>query len=117
MVKKQSVSKKAETKTLSFNFDNFKSTAEIPVPEKIIDQIIGQERAVNIIKKASSQKRNVLLIGTPGTGKSMLGLAMAELLPVQELEDLLVYQNPDDENMPVIKVVKAGQGRKMIQES
>lgn len=114
--KKESKAKKKST-TPSFDFNTFTSTAEIPVPEKIIDQIIGQERAVNIIKKASSQKRNVLLIGIPGTGKSMLGLAMAELLPVQELEDLLVYQNPDDENMPVIKVVKAGQGRKMIQES
>ncbi|MFH0713389.1 MAG: ATP-binding protein, partial [Candidatus Micrarchaeota archaeon] len=108
---------KSKSTIASFDFNSFTSTAEIPVPEKIIDQIIGQERAVNIIKKASSQKRNVLLIGIPGTGKSMLGLAMAELLPVQELEDLLVYQNPDDENMPVIKVVKAGQGRKMIQES
>ena len=57
-----------------------KSTAEIKVPVKIVDQVIGQEKAVQIIKKAARQKRNVLLIGTPGTGKSMLAQAMSELM-------------------------------------
>ena len=47
----------------------FKSTADVSVPEKMIDQIIGQDRAVDIVKKAAKQKRNVLLIGPPGTGK------------------------------------------------
>ncbi|MDP3742357.1 MAG: ATP-binding protein [Candidatus Micrarchaeota archaeon] len=100
-----------------FDFNSFSSTAEIPVSDKMVDQIIGQEKAVSIIKKASSQKRNVLLIGSPGTGKSMLAQAMAELLPVEALEDMLAYSNPDDENNPVIKVVKAGEGRKIVQEN
>jgi Lon-like ATP-dependent protease len=93
-----------------------KSTAEIKVPEKIIDQVIGQDEAVDTIKKAALQRRHVLLIGDPGTGKSMLGLALAELLPKSELKDILSYFNPNDENTPLIKELPAGQGRDEVKK-
>ncbi len=94
--------------------EGFKSTIDIAVSDHLIDQIIGQEKAVEVMRKAAMQKRNVLLVGVPGTGKSMLAQAMSELLPVQELQDILAVANPEDENVPKVKVVRSGDGRKII---
>ena len=55
-----------------YNIFKFKTTEEINVPEKISEQIIGQDKALDIIKKAAKQRRHVLLIGDPGTGKLSL---------------------------------------------
>lgn len=93
---------------------DFKTTADIGVPERLIDQVIGQEHAVEVIKKAAEQRRHVMLIGDPGTGKSMIARAMTELLPKGELQDVIAYPNPEDPNMPKIRVVPAGKGKEIV---
>ncbi len=90
------------------------TSSEIEVPASLIDQVIGQERAVEVIRKAAIQRRHVMMIGSPGTGKSMLAKAMAELLPKEELQDILVYPNSDDPNNPVIRTVAAGRGKQIV---
>ncbi|MEM0116275.1 MAG: ATP-dependent protease LonB [Thermoplasmata archaeon] len=95
---------------------DFKTTADIEVPQRLIDQVIGQDEAVEIIKKAAVQKRHVILVGDPGTGKSMLAQSMVDFLPKEELEDILVFPNEEDQNRPRIKTLPAGKGKELVKQ-
>ena len=55
---------------------DFESTEDVPIPERLVDQVIGQEAGSVVIKKAAEQRRHMLMIGDPGTGKSMLARSM-----------------------------------------
>ncbi|GAB3683848.1 ATP-dependent protease LonB [Salinarchaeum chitinilyticum] len=91
------------------------STEDIPIPDRLVDQVIGQDDARDIVIKAAKQRRHVMMIGPPGTGKSMLAKAMSQLLPKEELQDVLVYHNPDDGNEPKVRTVPAGKGDQIIE--
>ncbi|KYK24425.1 ATP-dependent protease LonB [Thermoplasmatales archaeon SG8-52-4] len=93
---------------------NFETTADIRVPELLLDQVIGQDKSVAIVRKAAEQKRHVMLIGDPGTGKSMVARAMTAFLPKEELEDIIAYPNTDDSNMPHIRVVPGGKANEIV---
>ena len=91
------------------------SSAAIEVPDRLVDQVIGQDHARDIVLKAAKQRRHVMMIGSPGTGKSMLAKAMSQLLPKEELQDVLVYHNPDDGNEPKVRTVPAGKGEQIVE--
>ena len=91
------------------------STADIEVPERLVDQVIGQSEAREIVKRAAKQHRHVMMIGSPGTGKSMLAKAMSRLLPKESLQDVLVYHNPEDSNEPRVRTVPAGKGDQIVE--
>jgi lon-related putative ATP-dependent protease len=95
---------------------DFRSTEEIEIPERMVDKVIGQEGAVEIIRTAAAQKRHVMLIGEPGTGKSMLANSMTDYLPQGELEDVIAYHNPEDPNVPRVRVLPAGRGKPIVTE-
>jgi Lon-like ATP-dependent protease len=92
----------------------FEDTSEIAIPERLVDQVIGQDRAVEVVRKAAEQKRHVMLIGSPGTGKSMLANSMTEMLPRGDLQDVICYHNPEDSNNPKVRVVPAGKGKEIV---
>src|SRR5579863_484316 len=92
----------------------YNSTAQVEVPPRLLEQVIGQDDAVEVAKKAATQKRHMILIGEPGTGKSMLARAMVDFLPKEQLQDILAYPNTDDPNEPKIRVVPAGKGKEIV---
>ena len=92
----------------------FETTKDIKVPKNLLDQVIGQDKTVNIVRKAAEQKRHVMLIGDPGTGKSMVARAMTEFLPQGQLEDIIAYPNNEDTNTPQIRVVPGGKAKEII---
>jgi Lon-like ATP-dependent protease len=91
------------------------ASAEIEVPDRLVDQVIGQDHARDIVLKAAKQRRHVMMIGSPGTGKSMLAKAMSQLLPKEDLQDVLVYHNPDDGNEPKVRTVPTGKGEQIVE--
>ena len=93
---------------------NFKNTSEIKVPSKLINKIIGQNKAVSLIEKAAKQRRHILLIGEPGTGKSMLGQALSHLVPKEALKDILILPNSSDENTPLVRPIISGRGKELL---
>ncbi len=89
---------------------NWTTTADIPIPPDLLSQVIGQEKAVEVVRLAARQRRFVLMIGESGTGKSLLASAMAQMLPADNLEDLLALPNPQQPISPLIQRIPPGTG-------
>ncbi|MBI4360251.1 AAA family ATPase [Candidatus Micrarchaeota archaeon] len=81
----------------------FESTKDIPIPKDPLQQIIGQRHAVQIARIAAKQRRNLLLVGPPGIGKSLLAQAISYHLepPSQEVS---VLHNPETPERPLVEV-------------
>lgn len=69
----------------------FKTTAEIEPPKQPIDIVKGQEAAKQTILRAITSKRNVLLLGPAGCGKSLLAKTVAEQYAMNKTENNQLY--------------------------
>lgn len=90
------------------------STEEIEIPGQLVDQVIGQDKAVEIVRLAAKQRRFLLLVGEPGTGKTLLGQAVAQMLNEDKLEDIISVANTNERLLPTILNKSAGEGEKLV---
>ena len=66
--------------TLEKRLDFFEDTSQISVPEDPIERVIFQDRAKTAIRKIAQNKGHILMVGRPGTGKSMLANMFNDVL-------------------------------------
>ena len=69
-------------RTLEDRLDFFSDTAQIEVPADPVDRVIFQDKAKRAIRKIAQNRGHILMVGRPGTGKSMLANMFKEVLEV-----------------------------------
>jgi Lon-like ATP-dependent protease len=57
---------------LDKNLDEIEDTSQVTVPDDAIEKVIFQDQAKKAIRKIAQNKGHMLMVGKPGTGKSML---------------------------------------------
>ncbi len=88
-----------------FALKDVETTADVAIPADPLSRVIGQHEAVDLARLAAMQRRHFLLVGPPGTGKSMIAQALALHMPPPD-EELRVVHNPENPERPLVEVKK-----------
>jgi len=89
-----------------FSLEDFQTTEDIIIPKDPLERVVGQDNAIELAKIAARQRRHLLLVGPPGTGKSMIGQALSLHLP-RPTEETQVVHNPESPERPFVEVKTA----------
>lgn len=81
----------------------FETTKDVAIPQDPFERIIGQPEAVEIAKMVPNQRRHLLLVGPPGTGKSMIAQAIASVLTTPKHE-VSALDNPENPERPIVQI-------------
>lgn len=88
------------------HIDEIVDTSEIEIPRDPLLRVIGQDEAILLARLAAIQRRHLLLVGPPGTGKSMIAQALSLHLP-RPTEEIRIVHNPENPERPAVEVKKA----------
>jgi ATP-dependent Lon protease len=86
-----------------FSLNELENTVDILIPDDPMKRVIGQDEAVKLARVAANQRRHLLLVGPPGTGKSMIAQALSLHLP-PVMEEIRVVHNPENPERPLVEV-------------
>ncbi len=79
------------------------TTEGITLPSDPLERVVGQDEAIALARVAAVQRRNLLLVGPPGIGKSMIARALSLHLPMPK-QEIRVVHNPEHPERPTVEV-------------
>ena len=93
--------------TLEQHLAFFEDTSQIQVPDDSIEQVVFQDKAKGAIRKIAQNKGHILMVGKPGTGKSMLANMFNEVFDkslgdyLRPRESIVAYPGKDKNNIRI----------------
>lgn len=93
--------------TLEQHLSFFKDTSNISVPKDPIEQVVFQDKAKGAIRKIAQNKGHILMVGRPGTGKSMLANMFNEVIDkslgdyLRPKQSIVAYPGKDKNNIRI----------------
>ncbi|KAF5088944.1 ATP-binding protein [Methanobacterium aggregans] len=82
---------------------DFETTEDILIPKDPLERVIGHEDIIKFVKIAAKQRRNLLLVGPPGIGKSLIAQAISFHLGESQ-EEVTVVHNPERPERPFVEI-------------
>jgi len=82
---------------------DIETTKDILIPKDPLDRVIGHDDIIDFVKIAAKQHRNLLLVGPPGIGKSLIAQAISFHLGKPN-EEICVVHNPERPERPFVEV-------------
>ena len=90
---------------LEKNLDYLKDTSQVTIPDDPIEKVIFQDSAKKAIRKIAQNKGHMLMVGKPGTGKSMLAGMFQHVLDkslgdyIRPKESIAAYPGKDSNHV------------------